>query len=397
MAGAAPDADIASGAPSVTTYGVALALLALAAVATFPSWRLVPKAPPGVLAFPVFAVLCLLFVWERTPERVSGVAQLALGVLALIFGTAIAGSALAVRRGQRTVAYAVLAIVALEALVAMLQRLGFAINPMKPELAELMGSRVNGTLNHPNNLGKSMLILVVLSLGMSTIRARGPRVAARAAWMLAFVPLILSGGRANLVAAVLTVVFWNLLSTSRRSLAARLGIPLLLVVALLPFIGGVVERFEADPEGGPRQHLTQTALDQIALRPMWGTGPNAYVTVVRDYDPIVAAGYPVHNTYLLTVAEFGIPGALIYWFPVAAVVLAAWRSRTKPGLTGTMATAVIASVPGLYVVTTTGWAMLSGSMLPLWCLVFGLTYGLTRTEEIASPRAGDLKTHPTRT
>ncbi len=375
---AAPEADIAAGAPTISTYGVAVLGLTAGGLLTYPSWRRLPHGPPGMLAFPCFAGLALALVWGPSPERLSGYIQLLMGAAALAIGSTLARSALTTSRDQSLVARAVLAIVVIEVVASVAQRLGLDLNPMKPDLAALMGDRVNGTLNHPNNLGKSMLVLIVVCLGLSSSDARSVRRCAAGATGLAFVPLLLSGGRANLAAAVLTIFFWSLLSTGRRPALVRLGLPVLLVIVILPFAGGIVERFEADPEGGPRRELNATAIAQIGMRPLWGTGPNAYVSVVQDFDPVVAAGYPVHNTFFLTAAEFGIPGAVLYWLPIAALLVTLWRGRRRPGIPGAMAIAVIASLPGLYFVTTTGWAMLSGSMLPLWSLVFGLAYGLNR-------------------
>jgi O-antigen ligase len=187
------------------------------------------------------------------------------------------------------------------------------------------------------------------------------------------IPLGLSQGRANILAAFTTIIFWALLSGRRRSLALRLGLPLIVVLAALPFAGSIAKRIEEDPNGGPRAGLTATAYEQIDREP-WGVGPNSYVAVVSAYSSVVALGYPVHNTFLLTAAELGIPGAILFWLPIAGLLVLAIRSRRRDGFAGSFAIAILASAPGLYVVNATGWGMLSLFPLPLWFLVCGIAY-----------------------
>jgi hypothetical protein len=82
----------------------------------------------------------------------------------------------------------------------------------------------------------------------------------------------------------------------------------------------------------------------------------------------------VHNTFLLTAAELGVLGAILFWLPVTGLLAMAWISRRRPGFAGPFALAVIASAPGLYLVNSSGWAVLSGPLLPLWFLVYGFAY-----------------------
>jgi uncharacterized membrane protein YhaH (DUF805 family) len=236
-----------------------------------------------------------------------------------------------------------------------------------------MGHRTNGTTNHPDNLGKVLLLLLILSLGlMGTTDAR----ARRFLWVaviLMFIPLGLSEGRANILAALTTIIFWAMLAGKRRSLSIRVGIPLVVVLVFLPFAGSIAKRLQEDPNGGPRAGLAATAYEQIHRQP-WGVGPNSYVSVVSAYNPVTALGYPVHDAYLLTAAELGILGAVLFWLPLAWLLSLAVVSRRREGFAGSFAIAILASVPGLYVVTTTGWAMLSLFLLPFWFLINGIAY-----------------------
>jgi O-antigen ligase len=244
---------------------------------------------------------------------------------------------------------------------------------MPPALAALMGHRVNGTTTHPDNLGKILLLILILCLGLMGTKDARARRFLWGAVVLLFIPLGLSEGRANLLAALTAVVFWALLSGRRRSAAIRLGIPLAAILVVLPFASAIATRIQEDPNGGPRAGLTAAALEQIDRQP-WGIGPNSYVSVVSAYDSVTALGYPVHNTFLLTTAELGILGAILFWLPVVGLVIAAWMNRKSTGFVGSFAIAIVASAPGLYVVNASGWAILSGPLLPLWFLICGLAY-----------------------
>jgi O-antigen ligase len=364
---------IAQSAPVVATYTVVLLGAAYALLL-----RLLYRPRPRSLPISVFVFLAFLAIgfgtiWHGSEEQVAGALQLSLGFCGWFIGAQLGPLVLAQERRVRWIAGMVLGLVGVETVVTLLQRAGVRINPMRPALAAIMGHRTNGTTNHPDNLGKVLLFLLILCLGLiatSDARAR------RMLWIsvvLLFIPLGLSEGRANLLAALTTIVFWALLSGRRRSAAIRVGIPLVAALVILPFYGSIASRIEKDPNGGPRAGLASAAIEQIQREP-WGVGPNSYVSVVSAYDAVTAAGYPVHNTFLLTAAELGILGAILFWLPVVGLLVAAWTRRRRSGFQGSFAIAILASAPGLYVVNASGWAILSGQLFPLWFLVCGIAY-----------------------
>jgi hypothetical protein len=364
---------IAQSAPSIATYTavvLAIGYVLLLRILYRPRAR---GLPVSAFVFLGFLTVGLTTIWHGTDEQLAGALQLSLGFCAWFVGGQLGPLILCQARRVRWIAGTIAGLVGIETLVTLLQRAGIRIFPMKPALAVLMGDRTNGTTNHPDNLGKVLLLLLILSLGlMGTTDAR----ARRFLWIavvLMFIPLGLSEGRANILAALTTIVFWAVLSGRRRSLSIRVGVPLVVVLVFLPFAGSIAKRLEEDPNGGPRAGLAATAYEQIHRQP-WGVGPNSYVSVVSAYNSVVAKGYPVHNAYLLTAAELGILGAILFWLPVAGLLALAVVSRKRQGYAGSFAIAILASVPGLYVVTTTGWAMLSLFLLPLWFLINGIAY-----------------------
>lgn len=384
---------IAQSVPTIATYSVTLLGLGYVLLLRLLYRPRARSLPVSAFVFLGFLVLGLTSIWHGTNEQLAGALQLGLGFCAWFVGGQLGPLLLSQTRRVRWIASTIAGLVGIETLVTLLQRAGVRINPMKPTLALIMGHRTNGTTNHPDNLGKVLLLLLILSLGlMGSVDARTRRTL-WVAVVLMFIPLGLSEGRANILAALATIVFWALLAGRRRSLAIRFGLPLVVVLMILPFAGSFAKRIEEDPNGGPRSGLAAAAHEQIQRQP-WGVGPNSYVSVVSAYNSVVATGYPVHNAYLLTAAELGVLGAILFWLPLAGLLVAAWLSRKRAGFEGSFAIAILASVPGLYVITSTGWAMLSVFLLPLWFLIFGIAYSqfgsgrpLFRAEPVSAPVA----------
>jgi hypothetical protein len=374
---------IAQSVPALATYSVAvlgIGYLLLLRVLYRPRAR---SLPIPVFIFLGFLGIGLVAIWRGTDEQLAGALQLSLGFCAWFVGGQLGPLLLSKPRSVRWIATMIAGIVGIETLVSMLQREGFRINPMRPALAAIMGNRTNGTTNHPDNLGKVLLLLLILALGlMGTTDARSRRLL----WIAIvgmFIPLGLTQGRANIVAALATVVLWALLAGRSRPLAIRLGLPILVVAAVLPFASSIAKRIEEDPNGGGRASLASAAYEQIHRQP-WGTGPNSYVSVVSSYNYLTSTGYPVHNTFLLTVGELGLLGAILFWLPLAGLIVVAWLCRKRPGFEGSFALAIVASAPGLYVVNATGWGLVSFFPLPLWFLICGIAYSQFRRPPLLS-------------
>lgn len=369
--------DIALAGPAVSLYSLILFPVAAWFTVRGLIWGYRVNYPGAGWIF-LGAMAMTPIIWSAAGFELAGALQFVEGAAAWIVGAGLGQKAVRERRALQIVAMTILGVITLQAVIATLQRLGLPINAMDPDLAEIMGSRVNGSLNHPNNLGKVLLLLTILSLGLMAARDRGTRTMLWAAIAIGLVPMALTQGRANLLAVLSLVVFWSLLSPRGSSYAVRIGVPLVALAVVAPFISAVLTRLQDDPDGGARPELTTVAFEQIALRPVWGTGPNSYVVDVAPFDFFVAQGYPVHNTFLLSVAELGVLVAAAFWFPVALVYWHSWRSRRSAGFEGSFGLALTASVPGMYVVMSTGWSILSSSLLPLWFLVLGLAYSFVR-------------------
>lgn len=270
---------------------------------------------------------------------------------------------------------------------AALQRLGVPLNPMGTvEAARFLGDRTNGTLNHPVNLAKAIVLVLALyylttgpdsrlGLGRLQLPAIVGRYGVPAA---ALATTALTGSRTGLLAVLMLIVMGELMLRRRGAAEVRTGrgrrqtvIGLVLLgIGVLAAAPVFILRMIADPAGGARAQLLSSALQFLASKPWWGVGPNNYVEVVGRIDPIVAQGVPVHNGILLAAVELGIPGAVILFTPASALaVLCVWKGVLRPTLLPAFCLTFTVAYFGI-VATTYG--VVAESMLPLWFLVLGV-------------------------
>lgn len=387
LAGDSSYVGIAGGGVTVSPYN--LAILGLAVVLT--PWALVsnrPVIPRVAWAFVASLLLSAVAIWPLDAIRVGGVIHWLSAVAAWLVGSVLATRALANERGLRMVALAILLIASIECAVSVAQFVGIDINPSGQEYLE---GRTNGTMGHPGDEGKNLFLLLIVCLALLPVGSPKTR---RISWLaiaVMAVPLGLSQGRANIIAVVVAILLWAALSPSRSSRgmrAARWALPVIVLVALAPVAGLLQERFEEDPSGGPRGHLTAVGLQQIASDPFGGTGPNGYIYVVAQYDRYAADfNFPVHNSFLLTAAELGIVGALLLWSVVGTAVWQAFQRRKRSGHSGAFARALIAGTPGMLVILWTGWGGIARSVLLLTWFLLGIFYSQMHAPEPAYRRS----------
>lgn len=379
----APYTGLAAASPEFWTYSAVVFAGALLLLAR-------GSLPVPRVFFPFAALLGigLLLWWPISDSHVqAGVLQLMGGLLAWSLGARI-GKDLSCRNStQNLLVNVTLGVVLIELAVCVAQLAGININAMDPSTAALMGSRVNGTMNHPNNLGKVLLLFIVVLTLFSQSEDKALRRKALAAIALATVPLALTGGRAVFLAGLGVVVLSHVMNSAKKN---RLMFPISILVLIAPFASAFIARFEEDPDGGSRPYMTQLALDRISQDPFTGVGPNMYVHVVGATDAFTARGLPVHNGFLLVLAEIGLIGLVALFAPFIVLGFAAWRRRRTAGLSGAAARTFCAALPALALVVATGWAMLSGPYLHLWFLIMGILV----SQFLPSPPPGRRPTSP---
>lgn len=358
---------IAPSNPEITTYMVVLA--AFLAYSVFRSahgygfWPWIPLC--AWLAFGS------VFLWAGGPTQEAGIVQLLLAPAGWIVGANIARQVRA-DNGSFLVRVVSLIIFVQLATCAM-QFVGISVNAMEANQEAILGARYNGTLGHPNDLGKVVFLLVALLLPFGRRLTGVDLNIWRLAIGAALAILALTGGRAVSAAAVCMLILWSVLSPAREGTKGKKLMAIGIAVSAGVFLAGaLLGRFDEDPEGGARTTLTDIAWAQIQSSPWSGVGPNSYVDVVGSYNPLTASGVPVHNAFLLALAEIGILGALSLCLPIVAGLILALRRTFSSSFEGEASRVYVSAVPGLYLVSTTGWGVLGGYVLPLLAMSFAL-------------------------
>jgi O-antigen ligase len=149
----------------------------------------------------------------------------------------------------------------------------------------------------------------------------------------------------------------NQVRTKFRGASVRiLFLGLVATVLTLPFFPEIITRLTQDDYGAAysRIPLAQTALKIIKQNPLAGVGLGNYSYVVPDYDPdpvIDEAGnpLPVHNIYLHTAAELGVPALTLFiWVSVVFFGGGIHALRTGNKTTAFFTLGLMAGLAGLF-------------------------------------------------
>lgn len=240
-------------------------------------------------------------------------------------------------------------------------------------------SRAIGTLGHPANLSKVAFLLMLVLLPLTASTYRTVRRWAVGGIVVAVLLASITISRANILAVVLTLVLWLIWSPRGLTLGQRLFLLTGLASVSLLALPTVIDRFVDDPDGGARPELLGAGLNQISTNLWGGTGLNSYILKVSEFDPATRLGYPVHNTFLFVLAEFGLVCAILFFIPLLVMAIRAFRRVVGLASFATpWARTFICAAPGFLIITLTGWGMASGSSLILWFLINGYFYRILR-------------------
>jgi hypothetical protein len=364
--------------PSFSTYSVVLFSLALYFTIRGKANRFSGLIVPLLCFLPIgFA-----FAWPDIPQVWSGLLHMAAIASAWVVGLAIGRAIMDDNVGRRF-------------LVALL--FGLAVVLAGSVLWQLLvsglsgseyGNRATGIFGHPATMGKLSIALLALVLPLT----RSVDLLCRRLSLAAFVLLLIATAptlsRANILGFGIVVVVWLVLLRGERTLAIRLGLPVFLFVALLPFLGLLLSRFERDAEGGDRPALLAAGLRVIQVHLWGGVGPNGFVPEAEKSELIVAAtGFPVHNTFLLAVAELGLTGAGLLFLPLVFSLGVAIRHLRALDQVGDVSRAVVAVLAGVIFVGLTGWGYLQGPVVQLTFFVVAVNLAAMQPAARASGEA----------
>jgi hypothetical protein len=267
-----------------------------------------------------------------------------------------------------------------------------------------------GTMVHPVFLGATMgaLALVFAGMGLSA-----PDRAARRRWLalvpVCVVPVLVAEARAALVGLVPAAVVVVALGVGRRPgprprprprLGARgravaVAGGAVMVVVALPVVQRQVERnvstdhFSLEVEA--RGQLDDLALAMVGRQPELGVGLNNFEAVMDRYDRygLIYPGYPVHDLYLLQLAETGVVGlAGLLVVGAGLLVVAVRLARTgAPGTDPVLAgvgRGFAAVVVFFAVEELAGFSLRQEVPLALWWLLAGLMVACASISSISS-------------
>jgi O-antigen ligase len=187
-------------------------------------------------------------------------------------------------------------------------------------LGAIYGSYVNR--NHYAGLIE-MLVPIPLVVAFGHMLKGGKRALVAFCAVLMATTIFLSGSRGGMIAFVLEVVLFPVLTLrARRSPRVALGsvAVCVLILALLAFLGkGQVLGRLGDLEDGSRLKMTKDCLTMFFDRPLWGWGLGTFPTVYPPYRSFYTNLFinEAHNDYAQLLVETGVFGfGLMLWFLV---------------------------------------------------------------------------------
>jgi hypothetical protein len=346
-----------------------------------------------VVAFAVPALVLLLAVWADTPEQWSGLKLYLTAIVSFGIGRWLSENL--TDRAAFVLVSACFAVCALQFIITFVQSRGLTLLTGTLDTAQWINEgRMVGLYNHPATLGKSMFLLFCFLLPLSAYRQRTTRRLAFSAIALGSAATLLTLSRANIFAIGAAVVLWLILSGRASSMWTKLAIVVAMGLVML-LNADIISRLELrqlqDPEGGARQYVLSIGMHQIHSAPFSGTGPNYYVEIVGRYDGFAAKGFPVHNSFLLPVAELGIPLAIIFFLPLLIVLRQVARRISQHSAIDAQAAALLALLPGIVVIGWTGWALVATESLPLLYVGIGFLASRNDIPGLIQQRVGRRK------
>ena len=184
------------------------------------------------------------------------------------------------------------------------------------------GSIYGSYVNHDHYAGlMEMLVPIPFVVSMGHLLRGGKRVLVGSCAVLMASTIFLSGSRGGMLAFVLEMVLFAVLTLGKRR-SPRIALGLLavcvLVLALLIFLGrGQVLGRLGDLGPGIRLTITKDSLRMFSQRPVWGWGLGTFPTVYPSYRSFYTNLFvnEAHNDYVQLLVETGLLGfSLMLWF-----------------------------------------------------------------------------------
>lgn len=257
-----------------------------------------------------------------------------------------------------------------------------------------------GTIIHPVFMGATMASLGLLALTFALTLPRSlTRLAALVLVPVCVLPLYLAHTRASLVAfAMIALVLVGIALHRGRITWATIGRLALAGLALLVVFWPQVSAQFGDnfatghftEEIDSRHELNDLAGRMIADHPVIGVGLNDFVGRMAPYEQygIIFFGNPVHNLYLLVLAETGVIGLIgVLLVGVGLYDVAIRLARSPDRLLGGVGLGVAAVMAFLMVEELLGFSLRQDIPLALYWLLAGLAVACSHQAGFDGDRA----------
>jgi O-antigen ligase len=247
--------------------------------------------------------------------------------------------------------------------------------------------RVSGTVGWPNTLGAYAAAVICLPVALWICGVIRNRFLLVLSIIFGALPLVLSFSRGAWISLAISIVLMYLLALKRGWISVggftRQAALLILVAAVTGFTlaDQINERAEEDTLS-VREQLNEVAVSMARANPVVGIGLNTFVLAMPKYDERNVRAYfeePVHNVFLLTAAETGVVGLILFMAFIAAVFKVGWQiifhggtfeSAVAIGLMGGLATIVISNLSDVHLRTDVIYSV--------WWVYIGLLLALRR-------------------
>ncbi|MBI1764939.1 MAG: O-antigen ligase family protein [Acidobacteria bacterium] len=363
------------GLPGLNVSLMLLTSIALVLAHGLARWRDQPAAAvfPVSFSFSAFALLlwCALGILAGTEKLLAFYAWWSLASC-LLFTFAVANE-FGQRDRLRTVVLVIALIVGVNGVIGTLQATTGALTDLtwlgaaKEENRQSFGdgeiARATGLQGMANSFAWFLVTLLPTLLAVLILRVRAfsrwerrGLALATAAGLLA---LLLTYARGSWIAfalafALLLALSYRVLPTVERQ---RFGKQIAMMVLLgctlcLPFLAPIVIRLTEDDNGSAysRVPLSQVAQTMIEANPLLGVGLSNYEAEMRRYDHTPDRitedfPWPVHNIFLHTAAEAGLPGLAFFLLLLALALYQGWQVlRSQDRLVQALAIGLICGV-----------------------------------------------------
>lgn len=203
----------------------------------------------------------------------------------------------------------------------------------------LMVARVGGTLGHANNLARYVGLLIPLSVTLlfAEIKLRY-KLASALVFICAFITMLLTLSRGGWVCFAGSIVLAFMLIFRAKLIRMRTLVAISVVVVIfasitMGFSGLITSRLFGDDYGSAegRIPLNKVAFSIIRAHPFLGVGVKNAWKVMHLYNPNLEPipAERVHNAYLLSAAETGIPGLFIFLWVLISIFMQGLRNLKK--------------------------------------------------------------------